>query len=235
MVATAGTGRFDSYRKPNQAMQELLGLSSREVKQETTFMRVRQELPFLAPLGMLNLKGQSAGMPVLATDEKITPVEGAEVLGTVSGTPAAIRRPLGKGHIYYIAAQPGLAFLWSALQPPLVPDRGVHTHSIPTGFHAAAQQFIGMPLESLAANVECSPPLIDARLIRAPKGYIISLANYHPTTGQKVLLTLRFPDEVPKQVTSARHGKLKLEAGGETGAYQVVLPKVEYGDMLRLE
>ena len=38
--------------------------------------------------------------------------------------------------------------------------------------------------------VSAEPSLIDVRLLKAPAGYVIPLANYHATVGQKVTLTI---------------------------------------------
>ena len=74
------------------------------------------------------------------------------------------------------------------------------------------------------------PGLIDARVLQAPGGYVVPLANYQATVGQKVKLTLRLPTEVSK-AESAYHGALQVEK--QDGAITVTIPALGYGDMLR--
>src|SRR6202043_3671333 len=98
----------------------------------------RQELPFLAPLG--TVLGKDWKMPALATHERAEPDAGTTVLARFEDkSPAMFERKHGKGRIIHVSAHPGLAYLWSALQPPVVPDRGPATHSVPTKWDAGAR------------------------------------------------------------------------------------------------
>ena len=56
-------------------------------------------------------------MPQLGTFERIGVAKDMAVLATFAedGTPAFVARSLGKGKVFYVAGQPGLASLWSAL------------------------------------------------------------------------------------------------------------------------
>lgn len=234
LLATAGAGRFDSYRQPIAQYQQLFGLESRQTDPQTTFFRARQELPFLKPLTMLE-RGDLQ-MPVLATHERIKPVEDAEVLSRFADdkSPAWIVRKLGKGQVFYVAALPGVASLWSALQPPAVPDRGPGTHKLPTEYDAGAR----LLLEHVAKNAEleapivATPALVDARLLMARSAYLLPIANYNPQSGQPQKLAIKTPSRVRK-VISALHGELPFRE--EDGRTVIELPRLEYGDMLRLE
>jgi hypothetical protein len=233
LLATANAGRYDAYREENGKLPELFGLKDRSTEERATFLRPRQELPFLKPLG--TVKGEGWEMPQLATFERITPGEGAEVLASFpDDSPAVVERRLGKGRVYYVAALPGVAYLWSALQPPRVPDRGPGVHSIPTRFDKGALELLRLPLK--AAKVEpvvaAEPSLIDLRLLKAPKGYIVPLANYHDRVGQEVTLTFRTETPVGK-VTSAYHGVLPVKRS--EGYTVVTIPALGYGDVLRLD
>src|SRR5262249_44908834 len=152
-----------------------------------------------------------------ATFERISPAEGAEVLASFpDDSPAVLERRLGKGRVYYVAALPGVAYLWSALQPPRVPDRGPGAHSIPTRFDKGALELLRLPLKAAKGEpaLVAEPSLIDLRLLRAPKGYILPLANYHDQVGQEVKLTLHTDAPVGK-VTSAYHGVLPVKRSKE--------------------
>jgi hypothetical protein len=234
LVATAGAGRFDAYRKENDTWPSLLGLKGRRTEEKTTFFRPRQELPFLQPLS--TIKGDGWEMPALATRERIEPIKDARVLATFPDdkSPAVIERDLDKGHVFYIAALPGVASLWSALRPPVVPDRGPASHSIPTDFDKGAKAILQTVLKTAVVEpiVTADPPLIDMRLLRSDKGYVLPLANYNAKVGQKVTLSIR--TDVPlSKVTSAYQGELKAEK--KDGRLIVTLPTLGYGDVLRLE
>jgi hypothetical protein len=233
VLGTANAGRFDPYRQPDPAWQKLFGLQTRLTEERTTFFRPRQELPFLKPLDTMQADGWR--MPQLGTRERITVGPDIDVLARFADGkgPALVRRKLGKGSAYYVAAQPGVASLWSALQPPQVPDRGQGTHTVPTAFDPGARELLRTVVQ--AAGVEpiilAEPSLIDGRLLRAPKGYVLPLANYHAQVGQKVKLTIRVDTPVDKAV-SAYHGALPVEK--TKAGIVITVPALGYGDILRL-
>ena len=233
LFASAGAGRFTPYREPNPAWAALLGLATRQTEDRETFFRPRQELPFLQPLGKVN--GDGWQMPVLATHERVTAAKDTETLATFADrSPAVLSRKLGKGRVIYCAALPGTAYLWSALQPPLVPDRGPGTHTIPENFDAGATALVASVLKSanVAPLIRAEPPLVDARLLASGKSFLLPIANYHHAVGQSVKLTLR-TEAKPARVTSAVHGPLPMSY--ENGSVTVTLPKLGHGDVLRLD
>jgi hypothetical protein len=215
-------------------MQKLLGISARTLEERTTFVRPRSELPFLSPLSTLTGDGWKTNQ--LATYERIMPAANAKVVATFEdGKPSAITYPLGKGQVYYVAALPGLAYVWSALQPPQVPDRGRNVHTVPVGYDAGAARLISLPLKAAAVEPIVSTgdhQLIDTRLIAAPGAYILPLANYNRETGQPVTLSVRVDGPVRK-ITSAYQGALPVKLAG--GRLQITVPKLGYGDILRID
>jgi hypothetical protein len=231
LLATAGAGQFDAYGTATTEWTKLFGLKGRKTEARETFFRPRQELPFLKPLG--KVEGDSWSMPALAVEEKVQPGAGTSVLAR-RGDAAVLERKLDKGRVVYVAALPGVAYLWSALQPPAVPDRGPRTHSVPTAFDSGTRALVKRVLD--AAGVEpavlARPALLDARLLKAPGGHVLPVANYHAEVGQKVTLSVAVPGKVGK-VSSAHHGALKFTQSG--GKVQVTLPHLRYGDVLRLE
>jgi hypothetical protein len=234
LLATAGAGRFDAYRAANKALLALLGLQARTTEERTPFIRPRQELPFLKPLG--TLAGEGWEMPQLATRERVTPVKGVEVRARFKDdkTPALLERKLGKGRIFYVAGLPGVAYLYSALLPPRVPARGPCTHSVPTAFDKGAAALVRLVLKAgkVQPAIVAEPALIDARLLKAPKGFVLPLANYHDKVGQKVTLSVQVGTPI-KKATSAYHGELAVK--NEKGRVRITIPKLGYGDVLRLE
>ncbi len=234
VLATANAGRYDSYRETTTVFEKLFGLQSRQSEERTSFFRPRQELPFLQPFDRIVCPGGT--LPQLGTRERITPAEDATVLAHFQdGKSAAILdHHLGKGHVFYVAALPGVAYLWSALQPPAVPDRGPHTHSIPTEFNAGARSLLELVLRAAHVQpaIEATPALVDARLLKAPGGYILPIANYQNKVGQKVTLRIRIGDKIRK-ATSASHGELAVKE--DNGRIVLTIPALGCGDVLRLD
>ncbi len=234
LLATANAGRYDTYREANPAFQTLFGLDIRRTEEQATFLRPRQELPFLSPLD--TVKGDGWEMPQLATSEWISPADDARVLAKFKkdDSAAVIERSLDRGRIVYVAALPGLAYLWSALQPPQVPDRGPGTHTIPTAYDAGARALLQAVLKTAKVDptVVAEPGLIDTRLLKGPKGFILPLSNCNAKVGGPVKLMVRVPGPVGT-VTSAYHGVLAVKE--EEGRVVISLPALGYGDVLRLD
>ena len=234
VLATANAGRRDPYRTPTPVFAKLFGLEERQSDERTAFFRPHQELPFLAPFDRIVCPGGE--LPQLGTRERIDPSKDATVLARFKGDrgPAILERRLGEGQVFYVAALPGVAYLWSALQPPSVPDRGPGTHTIPTDFNTAARGLFQLVLKAahVRPSIEAQPALVDARLLKAPKGYILPIANYQEKIGQQVTLRIRLGDKI-RRVTSAYHGELPVKE--DEGCVVLTIPSLGYGDVLRLD
>lgn len=234
VLATANAGRYDPYRAATPIFEKLFGLQVRKSEERTSFFRPRQELPFLQPFDHIVCPG--GALPQLGTRERITPAKDATVLAHFrDGKDAAILdHRLGKGHIFYVAALPGVAYLWSALQPPAVPDRGPNAHSIPTAFNSGARSLLELVLRAASVEpiIEAGPALVDTRLLKAPGGYILPIANYQSEVGQKVTLRILVGNKIRK-ATSAYHGELAVKE--DKGRLVLTIPALGYGDVLRLE
>ena len=234
-LGTAGSGQRDSYGTASAEWHALAGLTKVTTETKTPFIRPRQELPFLAPLGSMAW-GQET-MPVLATRERIVATKDATVAAKFADdSPAWVERRVGKGTVVYIAAHPGLAYLWSAVQPAAVPDRGPGTHAIPTRWDAGAAALLASVVKKSGATSHVRPgagELLDARLLESPKGYIVPVANYAAKVGGKATLSVRTSRPV-KRIVSAHHGVLPVRKDDE-GRLEIVLPALGYGDVLRLE
>ncbi len=234
VLATANAGRYDPYRSPISAFEKLFGLQSRQTEERTSFFRPRQELPFLQPLDQIVCPGSV--LPQLATFERVAAAKGARILARFKNdkSPAVVDRPLGKGHLFYVAALPGVAYLWSALQPPAVPDRGPTAHSIPTQFNPGTKALLELILKAarVRPTIETKPALVNARLLKAKGGYILPIANYHDTVGQTVTLRIRGADKIRK-ATSAYHGELSIKE--DKGCVVLTIPSLGYGDIVRLD
>jgi len=234
VVATAGVGRYGAYREANPKLQDLMGLASRKLEERETFIRPLQEMQFLKPMGTVT--GEGWEFPVLSLQEEIKPAKEVEVLATRKdgGQPVLIGRNVGKGRILYMAALPGVAYLWSALQPPVVPDRGVNTHKVPVRFDTGVTTWV----EGLLAEAGIEPPVlaegrrVDARLVKAGKTVVLPIAHFNETVGQDVAFSLKLEGTV-KSVTSAYRGELKSTVEG--GRVVFTVPKLGYGDLVRID
>ena len=167
-LSTAAAGLRDPYGEKSDAWYKLAGLDNVETEQLATFLRPRQELPFLKPLDTVTANGWT--MPALATRQRAGSAAGTVVLARFEDkSPAVFERKLGKGRIVHVAAHPGLAYLWSALQPPTVPDRGPGTHTVPTKWDAGAKALLAEVLDRAGVEpaVIARPEWIDARLLEA--------------------------------------------------------------------
>jgi hypothetical protein len=226
LVATAGALRFDEYTRPLPDGLTLLGLQSAKLKEATRFFRPQIELPRLKPLDVI---GQ---MPVIAMQDDIAPLPSSKVLASFkSGKPAIIESTHGKGSVTFIAALPGVSYLWSVYQPPPVPSRSPSSHAPLEGFNREAGNWIVKAAKSTPAIVDGNGSRIDARLLKSPHGYAIALANYSLDAKAPVALTIRGVKNIA-DITSASAGKLKLEVG-EKGAVTVKYAP-GYGDVLRI-
>lgn len=237
LVATASAGRYGMYKDPNPAFQKLLGIEIPRVDEKAVFLRPRIELPRHLPI--TTIAGDATGgadMPVLSIDQRITPAAGAQTLATFKNdsAPAVVVRELEKGKIYYVASLPGLAYLWSATQPPQVPDRATFVHIVPTKFDAGADALLKNVLKAAAIEplVSSDGGFIDARLIQGKSAYALPLANYNESVGKDVTVSVKLP-AAPKSVTSSYRGK--LEGKFENGRFTVTVPKLGYGDVLRFD
>jgi hypothetical protein len=222
VLATAGAGSRDEYGQATAAFHQLAGLAKVETRTESAFLRPRMELPRLKPLA--TIQGEGWTFPVLATQSRLTPADGTKVLAKGAMT----ERAVGKGKVVYLAAHPGLAYLHAALQPPVAPDRGPVTHTVPTSWDENVLKML-MPLfdEPL---LKITPALVDARLLKTPKGYLLPLASYTGKQGEAITLELGIS---AKTARSAFLGDLKIETVGQ--GIRITLPRVTYGDIVRLE
>jgi len=246
LMATAGAGRYDMYMDANPALQALLGIASRELDEQVRFVRPLQELPFLTPIE--SIKTEAGELPVLAIRERVQAAAGIEAtMRFADGSPAVLQHTLGEGTVIYAACLPGLAHSYSAQQPPRVPDRSASTHVVPEHFDPAARALILRPL----AIAEVAPQVaiieggnIDTRLIDGKSAYILPIANYNRIPlmlnnfdvladgATSVVLSVRTERPVTK-ATSAYLGNLAIET--VDGRTQITIPKLGYGDMIRLD
>ena len=237
LVATASAGRYGMYKDANPAFLKLLGIELSRVEEKAVFLRPRLELPFQKPITMVT--GDATGgkeMAVISIDQRIKLVDGGKTLATFKNdsAPAVVVREVGQGKVYYVASLPGLAYLWAATQPPMVADRATNVHVVPTKFDAGADALLRSVLTAAGVDplVSSDGGLIDTRLIQGKNAYVLPLANYNEAVGKDVTLSIKLP-AAPKVATSSYQGKLTGKY--ENGRFIVTVPKLGFGDVLRLD
>lgn len=237
VFATTGVGRYGIYHETNPALQRFVGIDSRNMEERDTFMRTSQELPFLKPITSVVGKGWT--FPALATKERIVPAKGTQVIATFADdkSPAMIVRALGKGKVFYLAALPGMAYTWTGLTTPKIwlSDRGPGTHRTVTTYDKNAARVIDLPLAAAGVKPRISDiGYIDTRLVSGPKGvFFLPLANYNDQIDHPLTVTVRPPAGAQlKSVVSAFCGPLKAKSAN--GVWTITVPKLGYGDMIRI-
>jgi hypothetical protein len=98
-----------------------------------------------------------------------------------------------------------------------------------TNFNPDARALILAPAKDAVANVETTGDgaLIDARLLKSPKGYAVPVANTSADVSKPVTLKIRGAGKI-KQITSAAKGELKV--AGDSVTYET-----GFGDILRID
>jgi hypothetical protein len=240
LFATAGAGRYGMYREPNPELQKLLGIASRQIEERDTFFRTSQELPFLQPLSQVTNTANNTRFPALAIHERVTPTDGVWTLAEFEdGSPAMFKRTVGKGSVYYVAALPGVAYLYKGVTTPQVwvPDRGPGAHRAVTTYDTVAANLLQEVVAEarVLPRVRTEPGYIDTRLHRRGDVFFLSIANYNEKVDRPVTLRVRPPEgaAAPKQVISAFAGK--LDAKSERGEWVITIPKLGYGDIVRID
>ena len=202
LFATAGAGMLDEYDRPNQAVQELLGVEQVKltIAPDTQLNYLKQDLPFATAIAQVTWTrdGQQTQQPVFAVRSHVT-VHEATVEGTFGdGTAAITRRAVGQGEAIYAGFLPALTYYAAAL--PLRPvERSSRAdslnHFLPTEFDEEAARLIGAPGRGLVLDVECSQPLVEATIIESEHGVAIPLVNWSsaPVAGLDVRVTIDVP------------------------------------------
>ena len=236
VFATAGVGRYGMYKEANPALQQFVGVAARTIEEHDGMLRTSQELPFLKPT--TQVVGQGWQFPALAYKERFTPVADAQVLATFADdkSPAMIVRAVGKGKVYFLAALPGMAYLWTGLTNPIwVPDRGPGSHREVTNYDANAAKVMQLPFAGAGVNAQITTPgYIDTRLIRGKGAFILPIANYNKPNNRPVTITVRPPAGAGTLVSVESAFCKQVPAKTEGGAWIITLPKLGYGDMLRI-
>jgi len=256
IVALAGGGFQDEFRRANPKVNELFGVKSQQLNTDPNLVSkyllvenkpflTKQDLPLYEPIDAVSWgqgKGRIENVPVMVWKQTLAAGDG-RVVGTFrDGSPAVIEKTHGKGRAILFGFLPGQAYLKSGL--PIRPaDRGAtnaaYTHYLPTTMDVALRRRLTddfLP-QGFERPVECSVDLVESAGIDTPATggtgarLAVPLINY---TGKPIAgLKVRIPGLAnPKSVRSLERGALKAQT--VDGATVVTLP-LETADMLLID
>lgn len=219
LFTAAGAGMFDESNQPNRILRELLGVEMTEMvkpaDQRVDF--IKQDLPFLHPMGEVTLKDPAAQFPFFSVKAKIKPASGATVLGTFAdGSAAVVANKAGKGETLTCAFLPGLSYFKPAI--PMKPlDRGgsedAMSHFIPTAFDRNVAALVGSVVRSLPRPAAADHSLVETSVIESKSGTAIVLGNWSGKALPGMKLTVSIPVPV-KSVTLASGTKVDVKKDG---------------------
>jgi hypothetical protein len=214
LVATAGAGMFDELNQPNKTLRDLLGIEQIALDEDKEPIRfAKQDLPFAKPIDNVQYKtfvfrSGKTDFPVYGMRSRIKATD-AKVQGKFKdGTAAVTEREVGTGSARYCGFLPGLSYFKPAF--PLRPmDRGATddsmTHFIPERFDRRAGALFEETVAGVKRPVICHPSLVEATVVQAKQGTLISLVNWtsRPVKG----LSVRVAIDVPTAQVSLASGR----------------------------
>jgi hypothetical protein len=199
LYACAGLGHRNQYNEPEPAMLKLLGLKDAKLTKNAYHLRTLLELPLCEPIDQIKLDGQT--IPAVAMKQTLVP-ETAKVLGTWSDGSAAVTvHALGKGKTFAVGTGAGTAYMKSALKPIPFARGGRHTVYNPVDYSPASKALVRLGIEARAVDrfAECSNELVEAIVMDAPEGTLLTLVNWTNQPLVKLRVQVRTPG-VPKTV-----------------------------------
>jgi len=230
LFATAGAGMFDEYNRPNALLRELLGVDMREISAppESRVDLIKQDLAFVDPAD--TVAGKVGRFPVYGAVGSVAAASDAAVLGAFGdGSPAITQHAVDKGEAFYCAFQPGLSYFKPAIpkRPMAVSSRDdAMNHFIPSDFDSRAGTLVGLPLQDLLRPVRTSNPLVEATVIEADTGMVVTLTNWSQKPVKGLRVTLNIP--VPAGQASLASGKpLKVSRRAGQAVYTLDVPVAE--------
>lgn len=231
LFATAGAGMFDEFNEPNKTLRELMGVEfvGLDAPEDRVVLLEKQDLPFSQPIDRATwtTPAGTGTLDIVGVRSRVT-APAAGVTGKFSdGSPAVVAENVGQGSTTYCGFLPALTYFQRAIpRRPLDRNSSPESmmHFIPTQFDTASARLIALPGEGVARPIECSSPLVEACLVRAPQGVVITLVNWspQPIKGLKVTVRSKAPTA---SVTLAGGGAVAVakEDGGQTHVFTLDL------------
>ncbi len=139
------------------------------------------------------------------------------------GTPAVVRRAVGRGQALRYAWMPGLSYAATGTNS---------TDGLPTGWSESIRKWILLPVAvaGLTPPVSVDRPLIETPILTSDAGSVVTILNWSgvPVDALKVIV---HPGFAVKRVESVKSGKLQFET--TEGGIRFVLP-VDAADFVML-
>lgn len=196
LATVAGAATRDRYHEPVVPLREGL-----DIKEDA------RERLLVATVSGLNKVAAGTGGPgaFSAVGARSRGSYGnAEVLGTFGdGSPAVVACGLGQGRAVHFAWFPGMSYAVSAR---------TQADGLPAGFSGEMREWALLPvrLAKVRPSVELSVPLVEAPLLLADAGAVITVLNWTGSPVDALSLTLRLPF-TPRSVTAVKAGTLTPE------------------------
>ena len=257
VVAFAGGGLIDEFRKPNPVAGQMYGVKAdAPIEEDAAFKALigpgrtpflaKQDLPLYQPTNRATVTatdGQSVEIPVMVWKQKLAATDGKVVGKFADGSPAVVEKAHGKGKAVLFGFLPGMAYLKSAL-PVRPADRGsvdsAFTHFIPTAMDPAIRGVMVdqyLP-QGFARPVDCDNPLVETTCIDTPAKngkpvrLAVPLVNYAGKPVEKLTVSIRDVDKASSVRSVERGDRVPFEV--KNGQLVVTLP-LDVADVLLID
>lgn len=193
LYAAAGLGHRNEFDESDPGLPRLLGLKAVTTTKNAIAPRTLLELPLLPAIGTITLDGGK----VLACGlrQALVPAEAKTLATWDDGTAAVTLRRHGKGEAYAVGTLAGAAWMRTGLRRTPYARGGRGCVYNPSGFDAAATRLVRLATAARQPEqaVTCDREGVEAVVIDAPAGSLLTLVNWsnEPLTGLTV--TVRLP------------------------------------------
>jgi hypothetical protein len=216
LVTVTGAGTRGRYNEPCPVLSDFTGIAE-EPRQRLLVL----SLSALAAVG----EGQGAlgRFTAVGARGSLTRRPDQVEATFADGTPAVVRRQLGKGRTVHFTWLPGLSYARSSSDTR---DR------LPVGFSAAIRRWIVYPtrLADVRPPVIASQAMVETPLLRSSGGAVVTLLNWTGEPLEPVSVSVRIPFEV-RQVTSMRRGPLPFRRTQQGASFSL---RLEAADIITL-
>lgn len=135
-------------------------------------------------------------------------VVGEVVAHFEDGSPAIVRRTVGKGAVVHFTWLPGLSYVKSSSRA---------SGKLPWNFSPVIRSWIMAPAKDAGIQlpVETSEPMVETPMLSSTAGTAVTLLNWTNDPVKRLELNIRVPFRV-RSLRSVVHGPLKFDSGPQT-------------------
>ena len=191
VYATGGGGLLDEHHRPIATLYEMYGIAGHKLVRHSRHVRPRQTLRGASPQDTLtvDLVEGTTGPTTLEAyfyREILEPGAGKLAGAYRNGDKGAVVNSFGEGRTLYCGALAGMAYIKSALRPP-VP-------TLPESFSEEVRRFITTVARwaRIIRPVVASEPLVETQYLSGPKGDMVLLVNWRDKPVKDLVVS--FPD-----------------------------------------